>query len=219
MATNEIQTTPFRAVHPTEIIKDELKARSMSQKELAERMGLQAPNVTRLLKGENITTSIARKLEVALDIPADFWMRLQTQYDRDIESVAARNEAEKEAIVAEKTLAGILNLNEIYRLADKYAKNEEKYYSIIRKAYMLYPNDSYINLTMACLAIKKGEADEAEEYLRKVDNSPEKTMNEGLIAWMRGDADKAIQLVEQARQQGVRQAEVQLQEFAKLKKQ
>ena len=44
-------------------------------------------------------------------------------------------------------------------------------------------------------------------------------MNEGLIAWMRGDADKAIQLVEQARQQGVRQAEVQLQEFAKLKKQ
>lgn len=115
MATNEIQTTPFRAVHPTEIIKDELKARSMSQKELAERMGLQAPNVTRLLKGENITTSIARKLEAALDIPADFWMRLQTQYDRDIESVAARNEVEKEAIVAEKTLAGILNLNEIYK--------------------------------------------------------------------------------------------------------
>ena len=112
-----------------------------------------------------------------------------------------------------------LNLNEIYRLADKYASDQEKYYSIIRKAYMLYPNDSYINLTMACLAIKKGEADEAEEYLRKVDNSPEKTMNEGLIAWMRGDADKAIQLVEQARQQGVKQAEVQLQEFAKLKKQ
>lgn len=115
MATNEIHTTPFRAVHPTEIIKDELKARSMSRKELAERMGMQAPNVTRLLKGENITTSIARKLEAALDIPADFWMRLQTQYDRDVESVAARDEVEKEAIATEKTLAGILNLNEIYK--------------------------------------------------------------------------------------------------------
>ena len=115
MATNELHTTPFRAVHPTEIIKDELKARSMSRKELAERMGMQAPNVTRLLKGENITTSIARKLETALDIPADFWMRLQTQYDKDVESVAARNEVEKEVIVAEKTLAGILNLNEIYK--------------------------------------------------------------------------------------------------------
>ena len=110
-----------------------------------------------------------------------------------------------------------LNLNEIYRLADKYADNQEKYYSIIRKAYMLYPNDSYINLTMACLAIKKGEADEAAEHLSKVNNCPEKTMNEGLVAWMKGDTDKAVQLVEQARQQGVKQAEVQLQEFSKLK--
>jgi len=110
-----------------------------------------------------------------------------------------------------------LNLNEIYRLADKYADNQEKYYSIIRKAYMLYPNDSYINLTMACLAIKKGEADEAAEHLSKVNNCPEKTMNEGLVAWMKGDTDKAVQLVEQARQQGVKQAEAQLQEFSKLK--
>lgn len=109
-----------------------------------------------------------------------------------------------------------LNLNEIYRLADKYASNEEKYYAIIRKAYMLYPNDSYINLTMAYLAIKKGEADEAAEYLTKVNDCPEKLMNEGLVAWLRGEADKAIQLVEQARQKGVKQAERQLQEFGKL---
>lgn len=111
-----------------------------------------------------------------------------------------------------------LNLNEIYRLADKYADNQEKYYSIIRKAYMLYPNDSYINLTLACLAIKKGEADEAAEYLAKVDNCPEKTMDEGLIAWLRGDTERAVRLVEQARQQGVTQAEMQLQEFQKLNK-
>ena len=110
-----------------------------------------------------------------------------------------------------------LNLNEIYRLADKYASNQEKYYSIIRKAYMLYPNDSYINLTMACLAIKKGEADEAAEFLTKVNDCPEKTMNEGLVAWMKGDADKATRLVQQAQQQGVQQAEVQLLEFLKVK--
>ena len=83
MATNKKNTAPFRAVHPTEIIKDEIKARSMTQKEFAERMGMQAPNVTRLLKGENLTLSIANKLEIALGIPADFWMRLQTQYDKD----------------------------------------------------------------------------------------------------------------------------------------
>ena len=115
MATNETNNTPFRAVHPAEIIKDEIKARSMTQKELAERMGMQAPNVTRLLKGENITASIAQKLEDALGIPADFWMRLQTQYDRDVKDIAVRDENEKAAIVAENMLSSTLNLAELYK--------------------------------------------------------------------------------------------------------
>lgn len=115
MATNETHNTPFRAVHPAEIIKDELKARSMTQKELAERMGMQAPNVTRLLKGENITASIAQKLEDALGIPADFWMRLQTQYDKDVKDIAVRDENEKAAIVAENMLSSTLNLAELYK--------------------------------------------------------------------------------------------------------
>lgn len=110
-----------------------------------------------------------------------------------------------------------LNLNEIYRLADKYAKNAEKYYAIIRKAYMLYPNDSYINLTMACLALEKGAADEADGYLSKVNDCPEKTMNLGLVAYLRGDLDKAVQLVGQARQKGLKEAEQQMKEFEKLK--
>lgn len=111
-----------------------------------------------------------------------------------------------------------LNLNEIYKLADKYANNEEKYYSIIRKAYLLYPQDSYINLTMAYLSIKKGEAAEAAEYLNKVKACPEKTMNEGLVAYLKGDIDTAIQLVEKARSQGVSQASKQLEEFKKIRK-
>ena len=108
-----------------------------------------------------------------------------------------------------------LSLNEIYKLADKYANDEQKYYSIIRKASLLYPNDTYINLTMAYLAIKKGEADEAAEYLSKVKNCPEKTMNEGLVAYLKGDVAKAVKLVEQAQKQGVKEASLQLEEFKK----
>lgn len=111
-----------------------------------------------------------------------------------------------------------LNLNEIYKLADKYANNENKYYSIIRKASLLYPDDSYINLTMAYLSIKKGEADEAADHLKKVKDCPEKTMNEGLIAYLKGDLDTAMKLIEQARQGGVSQASKQLEEFKKIKK-
>lgn len=111
-----------------------------------------------------------------------------------------------------------LNLNEIYKLADKYANNETKYYSIIRKAYLLYPQDSYINLTMAYLSLKKGEADEAAEYLSKVNACPEKTLDEGLVAYLKGDVDTAISLVEQAQSQGLPEAAKQLEEFKKIKK-
>ena len=108
-----------------------------------------------------------------------------------------------------------LSLNEIYRLADKYANNEKKYYEIIRKAYLLYPNDSYINLTMAYLAIKKGEADEAAGYLEKVKDCPEKTLNEGLVAYLKGDFEKANLLVQKAQEQGLAEANQQMEEFNK----
>lgn len=111
-----------------------------------------------------------------------------------------------------------LNLTEIYKLADKYSQNEEKYYSIMRKAYMLYPNDSYINLTMAYLAIKKGDPDEASDYLSKVNDCPEKTMNEGLVAFLKDDLEKAFQLVGQAQQMGLEQAASQMEEFRKIRK-
>jgi len=117
-----------------------------------------------------------------------------------------------------KTRPANLNLNEIYRLAEKYAGDEKQYSSIMRKASMLYPDDSYINLTMAYLAIKRNDADEAEEYLKKVKPCGEKTMNEGLVAFMRGDVDKALRLVERAREQGVAGADKQMQEFQKVNK-
>ena len=45
METSRIDNqVPFMATHPTEIIKDEIKERGMSQKELAERLGMQASN-------------------------------------------------------------------------------------------------------------------------------------------------------------------------------
>ena len=66
--SKELKNTPFAVAHPTEIIKDELKARGMYQKELASRMDMQTSNLSRFLKGENISPAIAAKLEVALDL-------------------------------------------------------------------------------------------------------------------------------------------------------
>lgn len=116
METNsKKETIPFVATHPSEIIADEIKARGMKKTEFAERMGMQKPNVTRLLKGENITPSIAAKLEAALDIPADMWMKLQLQYDKDTRAIERRDNLEKEAIATEMMLSSLLNLPELYK--------------------------------------------------------------------------------------------------------
>ncbi len=99
METNKhTEYVPFAAVHPTEIVKDEIKARGISQKELAFRMGMKTSNLNRLLKGENITPAVAAKLEVALDIPSESWLNLQSQYEIDSKNVALRDEQEAAAI-------------------------------------------------------------------------------------------------------------------------
>lgn len=116
METNKnTEIVPFEAIHPTEIIKDEIKARGISQKELAFRMGMKTSNLSRLLKGENITPTIAAKLELALDIPSDFWLNLQSQYEIDSKNVALRDEHEAVAIKKERILSDILNLSELYK--------------------------------------------------------------------------------------------------------
>ena len=133
-ASKELKNTPFAVAHPTAIIKDELKARGMSQKELASRMDMQTSNLSRFLKGENITPTIAAKLEVALDIPAEFWLNLQAQYEVDIKNIALRDEKEREAFNIERMFTNIINLPELYRrlcinsslfIQDKLDKLEE----------------------------------------------------------------------------------------------
>ena len=68
--------------HPGEFIKDELDALDMLQKQLAERMQISKTVVSELINGKrNLTPMIALKLEAALGIDAEFWMKLQVNYE------------------------------------------------------------------------------------------------------------------------------------------
>lgn len=95
MATINKKFVPIEAIHPTELIEDELKARGMRRKELAERLGMKASDLGRFLCGKgSITPSMALSLEKVFGIPADYWMRLQVCYERDIEAICNRNKKE-----------------------------------------------------------------------------------------------------------------------------
>ena len=83
---------PFEATHPGEMIKDELKERGMTQKQLAEETGIKPSVLSETINGKrSISLNVAVALEKALDIPANMWMNMQTQYDLDSANIAERD--------------------------------------------------------------------------------------------------------------------------------
>lgn len=89
---NKKELIPFEATHPGEMIKDELKERGMTQKQLAEKTGIKPSVLSETINGKrSISLNVAIALEKALDIPADMWMNLQTQYELDKNNIAARD--------------------------------------------------------------------------------------------------------------------------------
>ena len=83
---------PFEATHPGEMIKDELKERGMTQKQLAEETGIKPSVLSETINGKrSISLNVAIALEKALDIPANMWMNMQTQYDLDSANIAERD--------------------------------------------------------------------------------------------------------------------------------
>lgn len=81
MATNAKEIIPAHATHPGSVLKSELQARGIKQKDFARIIGMPAPNLSELIRGKrHITESIAIKLESALGIPFQTWMNLQNRY-------------------------------------------------------------------------------------------------------------------------------------------
>lgn len=68
--------------HPGEVLKDETEARGISQRKLAESMGLTYSVVNEILNARRpLTAKTALMFEAVLDVPADSLMYLQTKYN------------------------------------------------------------------------------------------------------------------------------------------
>ena len=74
--------TSSELIHPGEIIKDEIMARGLTQKELAQQMGVSYTVFNEILNGKRpVTTEYALLLEAVLQTDANIWIGLQTQYN------------------------------------------------------------------------------------------------------------------------------------------
>lgn len=74
--------TPFETTHPGEIIKDELAFRGISQRKLAETTGIAYSVLNEVLNGKRaLTTDYALLIGKALDVDAEFLIRMQADFD------------------------------------------------------------------------------------------------------------------------------------------
>lgn len=93
----------YIAIAPGETIKEQLSFRSMSQKELALRMGLTEKHVTNLLNGQvQLTANVAMRLESVLGVPAIFWENLESLYREALIKVEEENQTELDTKIAKK---------------------------------------------------------------------------------------------------------------------
>lgn len=68
--------------HPSETIVDEMEAQNIKQVELVKATGYNKSHISLLLSGKRgITIPIALALESLLQIPAEFWIKLQKNYE------------------------------------------------------------------------------------------------------------------------------------------
>jgi HTH-type transcriptional regulator/antitoxin HigA len=95
MATSSNQLVPARAIHPGEVLREELRERGITQKEFAEIIDIQAACLNEFIKGkQDLTEPLAYKLEQSLGISAKFWMTMQSEYAYD--SIQIKNKESDE---------------------------------------------------------------------------------------------------------------------------
>lgn len=84
---------PDWALLPGEVLAEELENRSMSQSELARRMGRPVKTINEIINGKAaITPETALQLELALGISSGMWLGLETHYRSNIARAKAQIE-------------------------------------------------------------------------------------------------------------------------------
>lgn len=80
IANNIVLADP---THPGEILREELESRGITQTKLAKEIDMQVSLLNELINGKrDFTIEYAMLMEAALGIDADFWMNLQSAYNK-----------------------------------------------------------------------------------------------------------------------------------------
>lgn len=72
----------YTAIHPGEMLKEELESRGITQKEFAKAIAVSYTMLNEILNGKrSITADFAILIEAALGTPAEHWLNMQARYN------------------------------------------------------------------------------------------------------------------------------------------
>ena len=104
MIANNIE--PSEPIHPGEVLKDEIEYRGISQRKLAEQIGISYKVINDILNGRRpITTNTALFLEAALGYPAHILTGMQVDYNMQ---TAKNDESVMERLASIRKIAAVL---------------------------------------------------------------------------------------------------------------
>ena len=96
MVTKIIGLSLEDLTHPGEHLQNQLDYWDMTQKELAERVGITPKHLNRIIKGlEAISTDVAYGLSKVFPLSAKFWMNLQANYDEEYTKIKREKKEDK----------------------------------------------------------------------------------------------------------------------------
>ena len=175
-------------IAPGETILELLEVNSMTQLDLALKTGINKKTINEIIKGKApITTATALKLEYVFNIPATFFLNLESNYQSSLE-----REKDKQAIIAEEKYlehipyTEMAKRNWLEQTRDPYEKviNLRKFFSVAslgfntelknKLAFRKSKNDNFSFEALYCF-LRYGEIEANKEECSKFDIDKLKT--------------------------------------------
>ena len=172
----------FIAVPPGATIKEQIQDRGMTQKELAERLGVSEKHMSKLINGEvQLTMDIAYRLEMVLGIPASFWCNLEARYREVLQKIKEENAMDEDKLVLKRYPYKQMAQNGW--VEDKTSQNDKvielrKFFEVAELTYIEAKN---LIPKIACRRLSENEkadyallawAQEAKIEARNIDTAP-----------------------------------------------
>ena len=125
--TEEYRYAPNYAVPPGETLRETIEAKGMSQAELAKRTGRTPKTINEIIQAKApITAETAMQLEHVLDVPARFWMGLESRYQTALAAQVEREQlAAMDDWVRRFPVRALARLHIIRDVSDKAAQARE----------------------------------------------------------------------------------------------